>query len=118
MIGLLNDFADTFTVINVVTTTGKYGDPVTTYTDGQKITGVLSLDTSTPMVIAQAQGVNNVYKFTTEKSVNLPRHTILRRESDKKTFRITNDGNDNHTPRSANLDMRQCRCEEWVIPSE
>jgi hypothetical protein len=38
------------------------------------------------------------------------------RNSDGKIFRITSDGDDNHTPKSATLDMRQVSAEEWSLP--
>ena len=64
---------------------------------------------------AEAMGVTSVYTLTTKRSTILEYHDVLRRESDGKIFRVTSDGDDNFTPQSATLDMRQVSCEEWRL---
>jgi hypothetical protein len=43
-------------------------------------------------------------------------HDVIMRIADGKIFRITSDGDDNKTPKSATLDMRQVSAEEWSLP--
>ena len=49
------------------------------------------------------------------KNVNLQYHDVVRRQRDGKIFRITSDGDDNHTPAAATLNMRQVTAEEWEL---
>jgi threonine dehydrogenase-like Zn-dependent dehydrogenase len=65
---------------------------------------------------ALAEGVKNVYTVTTKKSAMLDFHDVIMRIADGKIFRITSDGDDNKTPKSATLDMRQVSAEEWSLP--
>ena len=67
--------------------------------------------------IAEKQGVTSVYTITTDKSVVLEYHDVLRRLYDGKIFRITSDGDDKYTPDSATLNMRQVTAEEWSLPT-
>lgn len=115
--GLIDDFMDTFTLIDEVTSDDGYGGVITEYRDGASITAAITFDTSMQARIAQKSGVSSLYTLTTKKNVVLRYHQILRRESDKKILRVTSDGDDKFTPNSATLDMRQVTAEEWSLPN-
>jgi head-tail adaptor len=115
---LLDEAYEDYTILNKVKTSDGYGGTVTTWTDGAVIQGAIVFDSSIQARTAQAQGVSSVYTLTTHRNVVLEYHDVLRRERDKKIFRVTSDGDDKFTPKSATLDMRQVTCEEWKIPSE
>ena len=80
-------------------------------------TGAITLDTSIEARVGEKQGVTSVYTITTDKSVVLEYHDVLRRLYDGKIFRITSDGDDKYTPDSATLNMRQVTAEEWSLPT-
>ena len=61
-------------------------------------------------------GAVGIYTVTTTKAMNLQYHDVFKRVSDGKIFRVTSDGDDKKTPRSAGLDMRQVTAEEWELP--
>lgn len=115
--GLIDDFMDTFTLIDEVTRDDGYGGVITEYRDGATITAAITFDTSMQARIAQKSGVSSLYTLTTKRNVVLRYHQILRRESDKKILRVTSDGDDKFTPNSATLDMRQVTAEEWSLPN-
>ena len=92
---------DNFTVINKAVVDDGYGGVVTTWVDGAVIKG--------------AMGAKSAYTFTVRKSLELDYHTVLRRESDGKIFRLTSNTDDKKTPPTATLDMRQYTAEEWEL---
>lgn len=106
---------DNFTVINKAVVDDGYGGVVTTWVDGAAIKGAMTLDTSAQMRTAQAMGSKSAYTFTVRKSLELDYHTVLRRESDGKIFRLTSNTDDKKTPPTATLDMRQYTAEEWEL---
>ena len=114
---LLDEAYEDFTVINKIIVDDGYGGTTTVWSDGAKIKGTIVFDSSTQMKVAQAMGVTSAYTLTVRKSTELDYHTVLRRESDKKIFRLTSNSDDKKTPNSANLDMRQYSAEEFVLPS-
>lgn len=67
--------------------------------------------------VAQAQGVKSVYMVTTPLSVNLQYHDVIKRLEDGKIFRITSDGNDRRTPKTASFEFRRVSAEEWELPT-
>lgn len=93
------------------------GGVITTYKEGAEIKVAYSFDTSVEARVAEKAGTNNRFTLTTKKSVNLQYHDIVKRDRDGKIFRVTSDGDDNKTPSSASIDMRQVEAEEWTIPA-
>lgn len=112
---LLENAYENFTIINKSVVDDGYGGTTTVWTDGATIKGAMVFDNSTQMKVAQAMGVTSAYTFTVKKNVELDYHTVVRRESDKKIFRLTSNSDDKKTPEEAALDMRQYTAEEWKI---
>lgn len=85
------------------------------WVDGAAFNAAVTLQSSLEARVAEKQGVTDLYDVHTAKTVNLQYHDVFRRESDKKIFRVTSDGDDNHTPASAALDDRKVSAEEWAL---
>lgn len=90
------------------------GGFVTKWVDGAPFVAAVTFDTSMEARIAQVQGVKSLYTVTTRKNTVLEYHDAFRRLSDGKIFRVTSDGDDKFTPKTATLNMRQVTAEEWV----
>lgn len=88
------------------------------WVNGATFDAAISLDDSVQAQTAMAAGVTGIYTVTTKRSVNLQFHDVFKRLSDGKIFRCTTDGDDNKTPKTAGLDMRSVRAEEWVLPND
>ena len=114
---LLEQAYEEYTLLDKVRVDDGLGGYSTTWKESVKIMGAMVFDSSLQARTAQANGVSSVYTLTTKKAVTLEYHDVLRRERDKKIFRVTSDGDDKFTPQSAGLNMRQVTCEEWHIPA-
>lgn len=112
---LLDNAYEDFTVINKTIIDDGYGGVTTAWVDGATIKGAIVFDSSAQMKVAQAMGVTSAYTFTVKKDVALDYHTVIRRESDKKIFRLTSNSDDRKTPEEAALNMRQYSAEEWEL---
>lgn len=112
---LLDEAFEKFTIIDKTTAPDGYGGVVISWKDGAEISAAAVLNSSAGAVVAQAITEKSTYTITTRKNVTLMFHDIIRRESDKKVFRITSDGDDMKTPDSANLNMRNVTAEEWRL---
>lgn len=112
---LLEEAFEEFIILNKTRVDDGYGGSEVVWKDGQAIAGAMVFNNSIEAKTAEAQGVTSVYTFTTHKSIVLDYHDVLRRSSDGKIFRVTSDGDDLYTPKSAGLDMRQVSCEEWRL---
>lgn len=115
---LLSDAMENCTMMDKVTTADGYGGYIISWKEGAEFQAAIVLDSSMQARIGEQQGVTALYTITTNKNINLQYHDVLRRESDGKVFRVTSDGDDKHTPKSAGLNMRQVSAEEWVLTDE
>lgn len=114
---LLDLAFETCTMLDRTTRPDGYGGIETVYVAGATFDAAIVLDSSMQARTAAVQGVTSLYTITTRKSINLQYHDVFRRESDKKVFRVTSDGDDKKTPGSASINMRQVSAEEWTIPT-
>lgn len=112
---LLSEAMENCIIIDKQTAPDGYGGVITTWVDGAPFNAAIVLNNSMEARIGQQQGVTALYTITTEKTINLQYHDVFRREKDGKIFRVTSDGDDDHTPTSANLNMRQVSAEEWKL---
>lgn len=114
---LLSEAFEDFVIINKLVVDDGMGGTTTVWSEGATIQGAMTFDNSVQMKIAQAMGTKGAYTFTVKRKDALDYHTVLRRESDKVIFRLTSNSDDNKTPKSAGLDMRQYTAEEYTLPS-
>ena len=113
---LLEKSYESCTMIDKTTQPDGYGGIETVWTDGAVFDAAIVLDSSMQARVAAVQGATSLYTVTTKKSINLQYHDVFRRESDKKIFRVTSDGDDKKTPNDAALNMRQVSAEMWTLP--
>jgi len=109
---LLDESMEKVYIMDKTTTPDGYGGYTSVWKEGADIQAAIVFDNSMEARIADKQGVTALYTITTRKNVNLQYNTYLKRDRDGKFFRVTSDGDDNHTPASANLNMRQVSAEE------
>lgn len=114
---LLSEAMEDCILMDKHTTADGYGGYITTWTEGADFTAACVLNTSMEARVAEAQGVKALYTITTGRALNLQYHDVFKRVRDGKIFRVTSDGDDKYTPKSATLDMRQVSAEEWSIPN-
>ena len=103
------------TILDKRTVSDGRGGVITSWADGAEFSAAIVFQASVETKIANAMGDKTAYKVTTTKSINLQYHDVFRRERDGKLFRVTSDGDDNTTPESASLNMRQVDAEDYVI---
>lgn len=115
---LLEKAYESCTMIDRSTRPDGYGGIEVVWADGAPFDAAIVYDSSIQARVAAVQGVTALYTVTTKKTINLQYHDVFRRESDKKLFRVTSDGDDRKTPNGAALNMRQVSAEEWVLPGE
>lgn len=115
---LLSDAMETCVILNKQTTSDGYGGYRFVWSDGAEFQAAITFDTSMTARVGEKQGVTSRYTVTTARAMNLQYNDYFRRTRDGKLFRVTSDGDDRFTPKSATLDMRQVEAEEiTALPS-
>jgi len=114
MIDLLSEAMESCVMLNKSVIDDDYGGEKTVWTEGASFQAAFEFNASIQAKIAQAQGATDMYTVTTRRIKTLEYHDVFKRLSDGKIFRVTSDGQDKKTPRSAGLDMRVVTAEEFV----
>lgn len=91
------------------------GGFITDWFESVKFKAAITFDTSMQSRIAEKQGVSSRYTVTTNKEAKLQYRDVIKRLSDGKILRITSDGDDKVTPKSASFQFLQVTAEEWVL---
>lgn len=114
---LLSEAMTPCVILDKKTVPDGYGGYISTWSEGAEFDAAIVLDTSMQARIGEKQGVTSLYTVTTSRALTLEYHDVFRRLSDGKIFRVTSDGDDKYTPKSAALDMRSVSAEEWSLPN-
>ena len=109
------DAREKCTLINEIIQEDGYGNYNPIYKDGATFEADIAFNNSIEALRAANEGVRSLYKVFTSRKIVLKYHQIFRRESDRKIFRVTSDGDDQFTPNSATLDLRVVSAEEWEL---
>lgn len=112
---LLDDAMEKCVYLTKTKVSDGYGGYIDTYTDGVEFRAAIAFDTSIEARVGEKQGVTSLYTVTTSRGMSLEYNDVFRRLRDGKVFRVTSDGDDKYTPKSATLDMRQVTAEEFTI---
>ena len=91
------------------------GGFITDWVESVVFQAAITFDTSMESRIGEKQGVSSRYTVTTGKGAKLSFHDVIKRLSDGKIFRITSDGDDKQTPKSASFQILQVTAEEWWL---
>lgn len=114
---LLDEQMEKCILLDEITSPDGYGGVESHWHEGADFDAAIVFNNSMEARIADKQGVTSLYTVTTRKNINLQYHKVFKRLSDGKIFRVTSDGDDNKTPASASLNMRNVSAEEWEIPN-
>ena len=112
---LLSEAMEKCIMIDKTTTDDGYGGYETVWVEGAEFDAAIVFSSSMEARRAEASGVSSLYTVTTSRAMTLEYHDVFRRLRDGKIFRVTSDGDDLFTPKSATLDMRQVTAEEWKL---
>lgn len=91
------------------------GGYVNEWTEGVEFKAAITFDNSIEARVADKSGVTSLYTVTAPKGTQLDYHDVFKRLSDGKVFRVTSDGDDKQTPKSASFSFLQVNAEEWQM---
>lgn len=112
---LLDEMREDFVILNKVKVSDGEGGYDVQWLEGAEIKAVLVNDTSMLGLIAEKQGVTSTYTITTDRTIQLEFHDVLKRKKDGSIYRVTSNSIDKMSPNVSTLDMSQVRAEKWEL---
>ena len=111
---LLDNALEDCVFIDKLHTPDGEGGYDTQWVEGASFKAAVVLDQSIQAQRAMTEGVTGVYAVTVRRSVRLGYHEVFKRLRDGAIFRVVSK-DDAETPKSAALDARTVKAEEWTL---
>lgn len=114
---LLESMMEACTMQDKVTVSDGVFGFTTVWQDGATFSAAIIKDNTTEALIAEKQGVTEIFTVVTQKGVSLQYHDVFKRNSDGQVFRITSNQKDSEAPEASTVKIGKVTAERWEIPS-
>lgn len=85
------------------------------WTQGATFRAAIIKNSTLEAIVAEKQGVSELYTITVDKGLMLEYHDVIKRLSDGATFRVTSKIHESETPTRATFQIGQVTAERWVL---
>lgn len=114
---LIEKIMEPCVILNRIRTDDPVGGYTETWQDGAKFDAAVIKNSTTEAVVAEKQGISEIYTVVTRKGFPLDFHDVFRRLKDGAVFRITSNVADSEAPETSTVKIAKVTAERWVIPS-
>lgn len=112
---LLDIMKEACVMVDKTTVPDGLGGFTRQWVDGAKFQAVIKKDNSTEALLAEKQGVTEVYTVVVQKGTQLDYHDVFRRLSDGAVFRVTSNITDNEAPTASTVQIAKVTAERWEL---
>ena len=115
ILSLLDSMMEKCIHINLTRADDPYGSTVKSHTDGAPFYAVIIKNSSDEAVIAEKQGIKEIFTVVTSKDVKMSYHDVFKRVSDGQIFRVTSDAKDSEAPEASTVEIVKVTAERWEL---
>ena len=115
---LLDQMQERCQLLNKVTTDDLFGSTRTVWTDGATFDATIIKNSTTEAMIAEKQGITELFTVVTKKSFRLEYHDVFRRLTDGQIFRVTSNGKDSEAPEASSVKIAKVTAEKWELTDD
>lgn len=116
MAAMIFDMMETCHIYNKAVVDDSYGSTTKTYTKGAAFNAAIIKNSSTEAIVAEKQGVTEIYTVVTVQGFELDYHDVFRRQSDGAFFIVDSPAKDTEPPARSTVKIRKVTAEPWKIP--
>lgn len=116
LMSLINQMMEKCNILNRARVDDDYGGYKETWTVGASFDATIIKNSSTEAVIAEKQGVAEIFTVVTSKKFVLAYNDVFMRASDSQVFRVTGNDKDSEAPSMSTVQISKVTAEKWVIP--
>ena len=113
---LLSSMMEKCKILNRVRVDDAYGSYTETWTEGATFDATIIKNSTTEAVIAEKQGITEIFTVVTGKNFPLDYHDAFKRVSDGQVFRVTSNAKDSEAPEMSTVQITKVTAEKWVLP--
>ena len=94
-------------------TSDGLGGYTTVWSEGAPFKAAIIKNNTSPVLVAEQQGMDQIYLVTVHKEVPIDFHDVFKRVSDNMTFMITSEPLDNQSPEFSAINFGQFNAKAW-----
>ena len=114
---MIFDIMDKCHIIDIVTSDDAFGSATKSYRVGASIDAAIIKNSTTEAIVAEKQGVEEIFTLVTHSGSMLDYHSIVRRDSDKEYFIVTSREVDSKAPAQSTVQISKVNAERWKVPN-
>ena len=104
-------------ILNHIRQDDPYGSWTETYTEGATFNATIIKNSTTEAVVAERQGIKEIYTVVTAKGFPLSYHDVFKRMKDDAIFRVTSESTDSEAPVRSTIQIEKVTAERWELPN-
>ena len=112
---LIEQMMEKCRILNHIREDDPYGSETERWTEGSTFEAAFIKDSSTEAVVAQQQGLKEIFTIVTKKGFSLDYHDVFKRVSDGQTFRVTSKTKDSEAPEASTVRIAKVTAEKWEL---
>lgn len=102
-------------IMNQVRQDDPYGSETVSWSEGTTFQAAIIKNTTTQAVIAEKQGIKEIFTVVVKKGFSLSFHDVFKRVSDGEIFRVTSNVEDSEAPEASSVRIAKVIAEKWVL---
>ena len=114
---LLESIMEKCAILNHIRVDDEYGSSVDTWSEGSQFDAAIIKNTTTEAVVAEKEGITEIFTVVVRKGFSLDYHDVFRRLSDGQIFRVTSNVADSEAPEASSVRIAKVTAEKWVLPN-
>lgn len=112
---LIDGMMEKCRIMNKVRQDDPYGSETVGWSDGTTFDATIIKNTTTDAVIAEKQGIKEIFTVVIRKGFSLGFHDVFKRVSDGEIFRVTSNVKDSEAPNASTVKIAKVTAEKWVL---
>lgn len=105
-------------LLNKVRQDDPYGGETIEWQEGTSFDASIIKDSTTEAVIAEKQGIIEIFTVVVKKGFNLSYNDYFKRVSDGQVFRVTSNTKDSEAPNASTIRISKVTAEKAVLPGD
>lgn len=115
---LIDGMMDECRILNHIREDDPYGSEVDRWEPGTRFKATIIKDTTTQAVIAEREGVKEIFTVVVNKGFALNFHDVFERLSDGQIFRVTSNVKDSEAPEASTVKIAKVTAEKWELTDD
>lgn len=118
ILSLIDSMMEKCRILNKIREDDPYGSETITWQEGTSFDASILKDSTTEAIVAEKQGISEIFTVVVKKGFSLSYNDYFRRVSDGQVFRVTSNVKDSEAPEKSTVRIAKVTAEKAVLPDD